>query len=195
METNIGQDIFDSQNALGQAIVDAQNANGQAITDARNVISGQHTQIIKMIHDGLPLKICQVYQATGGVCATFIGPLEEDETHVPLEMHWPEGQLSLVEKLNDASTNMDVVEEKIGKKVDAVEGKIDAVEGKINMLEGKISEKISTKMDVVEEKIGKEINGVEGKIDAVEGKVTAVEAMMMHLVEQNMKLMQLMEHK
>mmetsp|Transcript_9071 Transcript_9071/g.19640 ORF Transcript_9071/g.19640 Transcript_9071/m.19640 type:complete len:159 (+) Transcript_9071:1-477(+) len=154
METNIGQDVIDAQNALGQAIVDAQNTNGQAIVDARNAISDQHNQMFKWLRTN----VCAIYEssAIGGVCAPFIGPLEEGQMNIPLELYWPEGQLTLVERL----------------------------EGKINAVEGKIDAKIDAKM-----------NAAEGKIDGVERKVAAVEAMMMHLVEQNMKLMHLMEHK
>ena len=105
MEINIGQDIFDAQNAIGQGIVDAQNANGQAIVDARNAMSDQHNRMLQWIKPTL----CTVYAAAlGGMCETFVGPLlEEDQDHIPFELHWPEGQPSLMERLKQIESKVD----------------------------------------------------------------------------------------
>eukprot|EP00584_Thalassiosira_punctigera_P027883 CAMPEP_0172576342 /NCGR_PEP_ID=MMETSP1067-20121228/137666_1 /TAXON_ID=265564 ORGANISM="Thalassiosira punctigera, Strain Tpunct2005C2" /NCGR_SAMPLE_ID=MMETSP1067 /ASSEMBLY_ACC=CAM_ASM_000444 /LENGTH=2652 /DNA_ID=CAMNT_0013369009 /DNA_START=2375 /DNA_END=10333 /DNA_ORIENTATION=- len=233
METNIGQDIFDAQNALGQAIVDAQNANGQEIVDARNAMSDQHNQMLTWMHDKFPQRICQVYQASGGDCTSFIGPLEEGQTHVPMELYWPEGQLSLMGKLqqieetleygvakmgedggaDQAKTSnaevkatellkgqMKVVEEKIVAKMNVVESKMNVFESKMNAVEGKIDAvegKVDAvrKFDALNEKMDVNMNVVEGKFNTLDGKIVSLEAIMVHLVEQNMKLMQLMKHK
>ena len=42
---------------------------------------------------------CQVCQANHGACTRFVGPLEEEQEHAPIELHWPESQPTLVERL------------------------------------------------------------------------------------------------
>ena len=104
METNIGQDIFDAQNALGQGIVDAQNANGQGIVDARNAMSDQHNQMLGWLYPTL----CTIYEKVGGdPCTQSIGPLKEHQEHIPLELHWPEGQSTLMERLEQIGSKFD----------------------------------------------------------------------------------------
>ena len=128
MEVNIGQDIFDLQNALGKSIVDARNANGKAVVDASNDVSDQHNKILKWMHDDFPIEICQVYQATGGVCQTFIGPLEEDEAEIiPMELHWQEHQPTLIDGLKQ----IEAIDKKI-KSMSGIEGKVEDIENKIN---------------------------------------------------------------
>ena len=106
MEINIGQDIFDAQNAIGQGIVDAQNANGQGIVDARNAMSDQHNQMLGWLYPTL----CAIFEQAGGPsCTQSIGPLKEHQEHIPLELHWPEGQLTLTERLEQIESKFDKV--------------------------------------------------------------------------------------
>jgi len=132
METNIGQDIVDTQNILGQKITDAQNAVGQGIVDASNGITEQHNKILSWIDKRFTRRICQVHQATGGECLTFIGPLVEGEKHAPIEMSWPENQPSLTERFKELETHHNEIK--------AVEGKIEVVEEKIEEIKGRVND-------------------------------------------------------
>ena len=58
------------------------------------------------MHDEFPQRICQVYKATGGGCRTFIGPLEEDQDSIPVELHWPEGQPTLDVRLQQIESSL-----------------------------------------------------------------------------------------
>ena len=108
MEINIGQDIFDAQNALGQGIVDAQNANGKGIVDARNAMSDQHNQMLGWLYPSL----CAIFEQAGGdECTQSIGPLKEHQEHIPLELHWPEGQPTLTERLQQIEMGGDDIRE------------------------------------------------------------------------------------
>ncbi len=144
-----------------------------------------------------------------------------------MELFWPEGQLSLMDKLQQIEETLDfgvakmgkdggadqaktsnaevkatellkgqmkVAEEKIVAKMNAVESKMNAVESKMNVFESKMNA-VEGKFDALDGKMDANMNAVEGKFDTLDGKIASLEAIMVHLVEQNMKLMQLMEHK
>jgi len=147
METNIGQDIVDTQNILGQKITDAQNEAGQGLTNALNYVASQHNEVVEFIENKFSTNVCKVYQATGGLCQTFIGPLEEGKKHAPLEVSWPENQPSLTERLQDLETFGNKIKEEVKDitgvmdiKGDAAMKNIEAAEGKIDMAETKIEE-------------------------------------------------------
>ena len=143
METNIGQDLVDLHNALGEAIVDAQNSNGNAIVDAHNAVSDQHNKILKWMHEKFPLRICQVYKATGGECQTFIGPLKQDDEHPLIEFYWPEDKPSLgealkkIETLDSAVMNTSLA---IENKVNEVEHKVEGINARIDGMKKMMSQ-------------------------------------------------------
>ena len=101
-QNDLGQGIVDAQNALGNYIVDAQNANGQAIVDASNYITLQHNTLSQWLHSNL----CLLYQALNGTCSEFIGPLEEDQVFIPVELSWPEGQPTMAERLEQIQSRL-----------------------------------------------------------------------------------------
>mmetsp|Transcript_6098 Transcript_6098/g.13359 ORF Transcript_6098/g.13359 Transcript_6098/m.13359 type:complete len:2718 (-) Transcript_6098:69-8222(-) len=181
MEMNIGQDIFDARNGLEQAIIDARNANGQGVVDAQNAISDQHNQMLRWLKRNL----CLIYESSviGGTCVTFIGPLEEGQSNIPLELHSPEGQPALVEKLQQIQAIMSEVDGTISamnKRVkDAVVWKMDTVERKMG---GKMEE-VERKIDAVEEKMGGKMDAIEKKMDAVEDSVKEMKDMISKLME------------
>jgi len=191
-QNDIGQSIIDSQNALGQSIVDAQNANGQAIVDAQNYITLQHNILSQWLHGNLRV----IYEALNGTCVDFIGPLEEDQSFIPVEFLWPEGQPNMVERLEQIQSTLSLgalddakdgngskitVDDRrylgaaISSQVDALEGKfdtkVDGVESKVDGVESKV-DGVESKVDGVESKV----NGVDTKVDGVESKVEAVES-------------------
>ena len=97
MESNIGEDTNEAHNALGEAIMEAQNSNGQGITDAQNAMSDQHNRMLGWLHNYL----CLIYVAMNGNCLSLIGPLQEDQVHIPLDLHWPEGQQTVMKKMRN----------------------------------------------------------------------------------------------
>merc|ERR1719491_1515942 len=219
MEENIGEEISESRNALGQAIissqnaigealvvsqnsngrliVNARNANGQAIVNARNAISDQHNEMLKW----LQTNFCVLCVGLDCTCEKFIGPLEDDQTHIPLHLHWPEGQATLMDKLHQIEMKGESVQEdiqrtpgtgeddarslrsigmetealtKIKVQVDAIEGNMKVFEGDLKLIVGKVDK----------------VDAIEGKVDAIEGNMQAQSAetkqmkyMMLQLIE------------
>lgn len=145
METNIGQDIVDTQNILGQKITDAQNAVGKGIIDTSNGITEQHNKILSWIDRKFTQRICQVHQATGGECLTFIGPLVEGELHAPIEVSWPENQLSLTERFKKLDSLHKEIKEEVRDGIEGIQTKMSGYEQKAKAVEGKT--------EVVQEKI------------------------------------------
>merc|ERR1719491_1000541 len=205
----IGEALVDSQNANGQLIVDAQNANGQAIVDARNAMSDQHNAMLEW----LQTNFCALCVGPDCACERFIGPLEDDQTHIPLHLHRPEGQATLMEKLHQIEMKGDSVQEDIQRALGIGEddarslhsiGMETAIEGNMKVFEGDLK-LIVGNMQAVEgnmQAVEGNMKAVKDKVDAIEGNMQAQSAetkqmkdMMLHLIEQNTKLMQQMEHK
>merc|ERR1719491_2275113 len=224
----LGQAIISSQNAIGEALVDAQNANGQAIVDARNAMSDQHNAMLEW----LQMNFCGLCKELACACENFIGPLEDDQTHIPLHLHWPEGQETLMEKLHQIEMKGDSVQEdiqralgtgeedarnlrSIGMETEAltkIKVQVDAIEGNMKLIVGKVDLTVKGNMQAVQGKvdaIDSNMQAVQGNMQAVQGNMKAVKDkvdahsaetkqmkhMMLQLIEQNSKLMQLMEHK
>lgn len=103
---HVGQDIADAQNALGKDIVDAQNQLGQGIVDAQNapgnhIVNAQNdndelivktSNYITLQHNKLSQWLnessCVMFEKYGDECNTLLGPLEEDQVVVPVELVW-----------------------------------------------------------------------------------------------------------
>ena len=139
--------------------------------------------------------MCLIYKASGGSCDRTIGPLNENQAHIPMQLYWPEGQPTLIERLEHFQTHlvlaspddllvdgetsgdegiggnkpvvMSALSKEIKDQVDAVETKVDVVETKVDVVE--------TKVDVLSNKMEDKVDAVETKVDAVETKVDAVE--------------------
>ncbi len=75
----------------------AQNDNGQAIVDAQNAMTTQHN----VLGEWWNANLCLIYEAVNGTCSGFIGPLQEDQTFIPMVLEWPEGQLNLAERIHN----------------------------------------------------------------------------------------------
>ena len=82
-QNQLGQGIVDAQNTLGNHIVDAQNADGRAIVDASNYVTVQHNKLSRWLYDSL----CIMFGRDGGKCNILIGPLEEDQSLIPVELY------------------------------------------------------------------------------------------------------------
>ena len=99
-QNQLGQGIVDAQNTLGNYIVNAQNANGELIVETSNYITLQHNKLSQWLHNSL----CIMFEKDGGKCNTLIGPLEEDQVVVPVELVWPENQPTILERLEQIQT-------------------------------------------------------------------------------------------
>merc|ERR1712176_411030 len=150
METNIGEDINEVQNALGQSIVDAQNALGQGIVDAQNAVgqdivdaqnanSDQHNAIGAWLHDSL----CLIYETLEGTCEASIGPLKENQLYTPMVLEWPDGQLNGMEKLQQVVTKGQDIEAKINAIEENMNAKMDAIEENMNAKMNELKQMIS----------------------------------------------------
>ena len=179
-QNQLGQGIVDAQNELGNYIVDAKNANGEAIVDAQNYITLQHNALSTWLQSNL----CKIFENVGGSCTTFIGPLEEDQSFLPVEFHWPEGQPTMIERLeqiqkalpsgaqndkNDSASKIIGVLslreiESEAKDLEAIKGQVDSVESKVDAH----SAEIQTKVDAIESKV----DAIESKVDAIEGMLS-----------------------
>ena len=45
-----------------------------------------------------------------GTCATFIGPLAEDQVFIPVELEWPDGRPTVVERLENIQSTLSLVQ-------------------------------------------------------------------------------------
>ena len=143
--------------------------------------------------------MCEIYKALDGTCESVIGPLQEDQSFIPVELHWPDGAPNLMERLtnvqtllfrdtpHDSGAQNDIKiadsfsiaraaqqisnDNGLKDKVDAMEAKIDGIKGDVDTMKGKI--------DAVEE----DINTMKDKVNAVEGKVDKVHDEMKDLKE------------
>ena len=185
---------------MGQGIVDSQNALGQSIVDAQNYITLQHNVLGEWLHETL----CAIYQQDGGSCEAQIGPFPEYQTFTPMVLQWPEGQLSLLEKIDQIQDvlsigSSDILEGQEGtvgytssdknaevknmirnelKEVkNTVKVEVDHIEGKVN---GKVDEGrivMEDKFDKMEgkvDKIGGEVDKIGGEVDKIGGEVDKI---------------------
>ena len=85
-QNQLGQHLVTTQNALGNQIVDSENRLGHQLMDAQNFITLQHN-------------VCLLFARDGITCEVFVGPLEENQSLIPVEFHSPEGHLTSMERL------------------------------------------------------------------------------------------------
>jgi chaperonin cofactor prefoldin len=173
----LGQGIVDAQNALGQGIVDSQNALGQDIVDTSNYITKQHNVLSEWLHDNL----CIIYKALNGNCARAIGPLQENQAHIPMQLYWAEGQLNIMEKIDQIQTTLplalqdNLALEDVENANVSGDGGLNTIKGKMDTLSNYVKENVN-QMDAVESKVDALSNDMQDKVDAVDSKINAVES-------------------
>eukprot|EP00956_Cyclotella_meneghiniana_P003490 scaffold4251_cov37-Cyclotella_meneghiniana.AAC.5 len=202
-QNDIGQGIVDSQNALGQGIVDAQNALGQDIIDTSNYITVQHNVLSEWLYKNL----CIIYKELGGHCAAAIGPLPENQAHIPMQLYWPKGKLNMMEKIDQLQTTLPIAvqdnlmldyienanvssaggQKTINDKIDALSSYVEDMQAKMDALSNGIESKVDALSNGIESKVDALSNGIESKVDAssnhLRDKVDAVENKMDVLVD------------
>ena len=185
--------------------------------DAQNYITLQHNVLSEWLHGNL----CLIYEALNGTCATFIGPLEEDQVFVPVELSWPEGQPNMMERLEqiqstlslgalddvkDGNDDSEITEQAqsllrsaISDQMRALEGKFDlhsaGVQSKVDVVESKVdalTTDMKGKVDKLEGKFDSKFDVHSRKMEAVESKVDAIESSMKEIEQKLSKIMDLL---
>ena len=170
--------------------------------DTSNYITKQHNILGEWLHENL----CQIYKVSGSSCDPAVGPLEEDQTYIPMQLHWPEGQLNIMEKIDELQTtlpfsiegklqldytensnvssagNLGTITHKIGALSDAVENKLG---DKVNVIESKVdslSNDMKDKVNAVQSKVDALADDVKGKVDTVQNELMEIKAMLTKLM-------------
>ena len=119
--------------------------------------------------------MCIIYNELGGDCAAAIGPLPENQAHIPMQLYWPEGQLNIMEKIDQLQTALPLASQD-NLMLDHIEnanvssdGGMKSIMDKMDALSSNVQENVN-KADAVESKV----DAVESKVDAVESKVDAL---------------------
>jgi len=178
-QNQLGQGIVDAQNSLGTHIIDAQNANGELIVETSNYITKQHNKLSLWLYDSLSI----MFEKIGGQPKPFIGPLEEDQSVVPVELVWPEDQPTILERLEQiqiAFSSDTLVKDNVhdidGAQYPVFMSQVGKINDNVHPLSIKEKEDSMGKVDAVVSKVDavkNEVGTVKGKVDAVVGKVDA----------------------
>ena len=172
----LGEDIVGAQNALGEYIVNAQNDNGKAITDAQNYITLQHNKLSAWLHGSL----CTLVAQNGVTCESFIGPLEHDQSFIPVEFHWPEGEPTLIERLKQIQRAISTDTLGDGSIDDSAEvqvtpeAKSAAMQARVEAMETVVASKIDaavSKLDIQSVEIRNKVDDMQSKVDDMQSKV------------------------
>ena len=144
------------------------------ITDASNYITEQHNALSDWLHKNL----CIIYTALNGTCAIAIGPLQENQAHLAMQLYWPEGQLNIMEKIDQLQTTLPLALQD-NLMLDHIEnanissaGGPQTIKDKMDALSSNVQENVKALSNDVRNKV----DAVESKVDAVESKVDAVES-------------------
>ena len=202
---DIGQGIVDAQNAIGQQVVGEFKSFGSILaicffcsakfntsnyvilmpittfTDTSNYITQQHNTLSDWLHGNL----CIIYKALNGSCDRAIGPLNEDQAHIPMQLYWPEGQPTLIERLEQFQTHLSLPvsddlhvddktagDEGIGRNKHVVMNALSKeMKDQFVAVEAKV---VGAVTDLVESKVKTLSQEMQGKEDAVNAKVDAM---------------------
>merc|ERR1712238_391310 len=141
-------------------------------------MSDQHNRMLKWMHDDFPQRICQVYNASGGKCKSFIGPLEEDQGNIPIELHWPEDQPTLDVRLQQIESSLSL---------DNIDKKESNVEGKMDEMKTEISAAVKTEISAVKTAISavqlETSEMIKTEISAVQQEIRETKEMMKTLID------------
>ena len=226
----LGQGIVDSQNALGQGIVGELYLHSISMfvdfsaqihrftmhkyllircvthsfySDSQNYITLQHNVLGEWLHTNL----CVIYEALDGSCSREIGPLQEDQVFIPMQLHWPEGQPNIVQRLEQVQSAIftstedeNGANEKNGNvsnitRANVYSGDLEAVKNKVDALSSDMKgmqDKVDALSSDVQGKVDALSTDVQGKVDLVEGKVDSVKSELKELKDMISTLMGMM---
>jgi chromosome segregation ATPase len=158
----------------------------------------QHNVLGEWLHDNL----CVIFEKQGGSCEARIGPLQDHEAFIPVNLYWPEGRPNMMERLEDIQTSLSLgapdnrtknnatvasrgsmisdLEAIVVDNVKIVEGKVDAkvsvVESKVDSMKGKV-DSMQDKVDSLQDKVDlmqDKVDSIQKKVDEMEVKVDSV---------------------
>ena len=98
-----------------------------------------------------------MFESMEGSCKSFDGPLDEEQVVVPAELVWPEGQPTVLERLEQIQSAF-----------------ASGAMTKDNVLDIRYLSKMDTKSENIPLTVLEMVDTVEGTVDAIEGKVGAV---------------------
>ena len=151
-------------------------------------MSDQHNRMLGWLQSTL----CQIYAKQGGTCTSFIGPLQEDQEHIPMELVWPEDQPTVLEQLQQiqstlsnhgvdqgliggtqrvmaSGSNVEIVALKL--QIDEMRMKVKGMVDMHEDVEGKVNEVKGSMKDAMEVNVEELKDAMEVKVQAVEVKV------------------------
>ena len=223
----LGQGIVDSQNALGQGIVGELYLHSISMfvdfsaqihrftmhkyllircvthsfySDSQNYITLQHNVLGEWLHTNL----CVIYEALDGSCSREVGPLKEDQVFIPMQLHWPEGQPNIVQRLERVQSVISIAaadengaEGKNGNvsnfaRANVYSGDLEAVKNKVDALSTDMQSRIDALSIDMQGKADALSTDMQGKVDLVEGKVDSVKSELKELKDMISTLMGMM---
>jgi hypothetical protein len=193
-QNQLGQQIVAAQNALGEYIVASENTSGEAIIGAQNYITLQHNKLFSWLHGSL----CALFARDGVTCESVIGPLEENQSFIPVAFHWPEGQPTMIERLEQIQRAISIDTTGGGSDVSSSKAKMEVVNSAAEMrammekVESKVESKIdavASKLDVQSVEMRTKIDDIQAKVDAMQAKVDDMQAVVVKTVQEEMKNM------
>merc|ERR1712029_581224 len=143
-----------------------------------------------------------IYAALRGTCTEFIGPLPEDQTFTPMVLSWPEGQLNVMDRLDqmevmgagihEAVMTIGTSFEEKGEtthgfetvKADSTDDEMDAMQE--DAMQGQMDE-IKDKVDDIQKKMDK-VDDMQKKMDDIGSKIDDLSKLISHIMQQNMKI-------
>ena len=163
----------------------------------------QHNVLGEWLHTNL----CVIYEALDGSCSREIGPLQEDQVFIPMQLHWPEGQPNIVQRLERVQSVISIAaadengaEGKNGNvsnfaRANVYSGDLEAVKNKVDALSNHMQSRIdalSSDMKGMQDKVDALSSDMQGKVDLVEGKVDSVKSELKELKDMMSTLMGMM---
>merc|ERR1711966_257806 len=164
---------------------------------------GQHNKSSAWLHGSL----CTLVAQNGVTCESFIGPLEHDQSFIPVEFHWPEGEPTLIERLKqiqraistdtlgdgsiDDSAEVQVTPEaKSAAMQTVVASKIDAAVSKLDIQSVEIRNKVDdmqSKVDDMQSKVDEKLKNMKEDMKSVKMEMKEVQAFVVKTIQEEMK--------
>ena len=177
------------------------------LADSQNYITLQHNELGEWLHTNL----CLIYKASGGSCDPEIGPLREDQAYIPMHLHWPDGQLNMMEKIEqlqtslplaaqdnlllDDSKNANVLSagglEMIKDTVNALSSDMQDVQDNVKTVKSKM-DNLSNTMHDKQDAVSSDVRGMQDKQEVLESKVDTIQDELKELKDMMTKLIGIM---
>ena len=155
--------------------------------DAQNYITSQHNALGEWLHTNL----CAIYLAVNGSCDRAIGPLSENQAFIPMELHWPEDQPNMFQKLEQLQTALELsTSEHVSDNRKIADGSsaakrtvqlhdLTAVHEKFDVF----SESMHTRVSAIEGKVEARVGSVEEKVDGIRDELKEMKEMLFSLMD------------